>query len=55
VEIFARPAVEVEKRLLEAANLPTSDLTAEHVTEFFGCGSRQAPDGVVGSRGTQRA
>lgn len=36
------------RRLLEEAGLPTSDLTAAHFEHFFGCGSKDAPEGVVG-------
>lgn len=36
------------RRLLEEAALPTADLTPEHLEHFFGCGARDAPDGVVG-------
>ncbi len=35
-------------RLLEEAKLPTADLTAGHLEHFFGCGTQDAPRGVVG-------
>jgi amino-acid N-acetyltransferase len=35
-------------RLLEASQLPTSDLTDAHMADFFYCGSARAPVGLVG-------
>jgi len=35
-------------RLLEAAELPTSDLTDAHMADFFYSGSSAAPNGLVG-------
>jgi amino-acid N-acetyltransferase len=35
-------------RLLEAAALPSADLTDAHMEHFFYCGSASAPDGLVG-------
>jgi amino-acid N-acetyltransferase len=35
-------------RLLAEAKLPATGLTAQHLESFFGCGSEDAPRGVVG-------
>jgi hypothetical protein len=40
--ISAGPAPEAARRLLAAANLPTSDLTDEDLTSFFYCGPADA-------------
>lgn len=48
VEIVRSPVRAAVTALLEAANLPTSDLTDDHLEHFFFCGPRQAPTGVVG-------
>ncbi len=34
--------------LLQAAALPSADLTHAHLEHFFGCGDEGAPQGVVG-------
>ena len=47
-DVFPRPPEPVVRRLLEEAGLPTSDLTAGHFEHFFGCGAKDAPEGVVG-------
>lgn len=36
------------RALLEAAHLPTADLTSAHLEHFFGCGDAHAPQGVIG-------
>lgn len=46
--IERRPVRVGAVRLLEAAALPTSDLTDMHMEDFFYCGSADAPLGVVG-------
>lgn len=46
--IEKRPARVGAARLLEAAALPTSDLTDAHMDDFFYCGSPVAPVGLVG-------
>jgi amino-acid N-acetyltransferase len=46
--IERRPARHGAKQLLEAAALPTSDLTDAHMDDFFYCGSAAAPVGLVG-------
>jgi len=48
VDVFARPSLAVVKRLLADAGLPTADLAHRHLETFFGVGSPEAPDGVVG-------
>ncbi len=48
MHIFQQPAESQVLRLLGDAKLPTADLTPQHFEHFFGCGSRQAPQGVVG-------
>src|SRR5262245_36577709 len=46
--ISARPALEATVRLLQAAALPTEDLTAAHLEHFFHAGSADSPHAVVG-------
>ena len=46
--IFQRPTREGAAKLLEAAALPTSDLTDAHMQHFYFCGSRAEPAGLVG-------
>lgn len=46
--IEKRPARVGAIQLLEAAALPTSDLTDAHMDDFFYCGSPGAPVGLVG-------
>jgi amino-acid N-acetyltransferase len=46
--IERRPERAGATRLLEAAALPTSDLTDDHMEHFFYCGSANAPVGLVG-------
>jgi amino-acid N-acetyltransferase len=46
--ISAAPAPEAARRLLAAANLPTSDLTDEDLTSFFYCGPADAPSALIG-------
>lgn len=36
------------RRLLEESRLPSPHLAAGHLEHFFGCGPRDAPEGVVG-------
>lgn len=46
---FFRPSsVPAVAQLLAEAGLPSSDLTAAHLAHFLACGSRDAPDGIVG-------
>jgi amino-acid N-acetyltransferase len=47
-DIQPRPARAAATRLLEAANLPASDLTDEHLDHFFYCGPAASPAGIVG-------
>ena len=44
----ARPSLASITPLLEAADLPTSDLTESHLEHFFTCGPERAPTGLVG-------
>ena len=46
--IHRRPERTGAIRLLEAAALPTSDLTDAHMDNFFHCGSPAAPTALVG-------
>lgn len=46
--VFASPSLGAVKRLLADAGLPVTDLTSRHLETFFGVGSPEAPDGVVG-------
>jgi len=48
MEIFANPNESSVKQLLSEANLPTADITAQHLTHFFGCGLGPELEGVVG-------
>jgi amino-acid N-acetyltransferase len=48
MEIFANPNESSVKKLLSASELPTADITARHLTHFFGCGSDTELVGVVG-------
>jgi amino-acid N-acetyltransferase len=47
-EIARGPARTAITALLERANLPTADLTDEHLEHFFFIGPRAAPTGLVG-------
>jgi len=46
--VFRRPAQADVHRLLVAAQLPTDDLTPQHLENFFGCGPPERPLGVGG-------
>ena len=46
--ISNRPSLTVAVRLLQAAKLPTEDLTAAHCDDFFYAGPGAAPTGLVG-------
>ena len=48
MKIFSRPPETSVKRLLAESQLAVSDLTIEHLEHFFGCGSAQTLEGVVG-------
>lgn len=48
VAVFGRPSLASVERLLADAGLPTTDLTTAHLETFFGIGSPDALDGVVG-------
>ncbi|HEY6123930.1 MAG TPA: arsenic resistance N-acetyltransferase ArsN2 [Steroidobacteraceae bacterium] len=46
--ISARPSLAAVQSLLESAQLPTADLTADHCEHFFYLGSPATPAGLVG-------
>jgi amino-acid N-acetyltransferase len=48
MNVFPKPPASAVASLLTEAGLPSSDLAAAHLENFFGCGSTSAPDGVVG-------
>ena len=48
MDIYRKPSELEVKRLLAQAGLPATDISPSHLEHFFGCGSRQAPQGVVG-------
>jgi amino-acid N-acetyltransferase len=48
IDIVPRPSLQAAIALLEAAKLPTADLTAAHCEHFFYTGPAQAPTGLVG-------
>jgi amino-acid N-acetyltransferase len=48
MNVFPHPPASAVTRILGEAELPCSDLTPAHLKHFFGCGSTDAPDGIVG-------
>ena len=48
METFNQPSEIGVKRLLKASQLNSSDLTPEHLRHFFGLGTKEEPEGVVG-------
>jgi amino-acid N-acetyltransferase len=48
VDVFAKPALGAVRRLLADAGLPTSDLTGTQLETFFGAGTPDCPEGIVG-------
>jgi len=48
MNLIQRPAASAVKRLLDEAQLPTSDLTEAHLEHFLACGAHDALEGVVG-------
>lgn len=48
MHICRHPAEAAAKRLLAECHLPSSDLEPRHFEHFFGCGDKEAPQGVVG-------
>jgi amino-acid N-acetyltransferase len=48
MDIFNRPPEDSVRRLLSASQLDCSDLTAEHLNHFFGSGTKEEPEGIVG-------
>lgn len=48
VAISQKPTRRGATRLLASAGLPVSDLTDEHMREFFYAGTSEAPDALVG-------
>jgi len=47
-EIYRQPAAGHVASLLESAGLPSDDLNAAMLADFFACGDRDAPSGVIG-------
>lgn len=45
---FIKPSEAGIKRLLNASQLNSSDLTSEHLRHFFGLGAKEEPEGIVG-------
>jgi amino-acid N-acetyltransferase len=48
MDIFIRPSETGVKRLLNESQLISSDLTPEHLRHFFGLGTKEEPEDVVG-------
>lgn len=48
MNIFRNPAEPQVKTLLTECQLPTADLSPKSFEHFFGCGTADAPKGVVG-------
>ncbi len=48
MDIFANPTEPAVKQLLSESGLPISDITAQHLQHFFGCGSGLELEGLVG-------
>jgi L-amino acid N-acyltransferase YncA len=48
MNIFRNPSESAVKNLLAESNLPSSDLTVDHLKDFFGCGPKEKLNGVVG-------
>jgi amino-acid N-acetyltransferase len=48
VDISSNPNETAVKQLLSDSNLPTSDITAQHLQHFFACGSGPDLEGLVG-------
>lgn len=48
MNIYRHPPEAAVKELLSMCSLPTSDITSSYLEDFFGCGPKQAPEGVVG-------
>ena len=48
MDIFANPNAFAAKQLLSESGLPVADITAQHLQDFFGCGSGLELEGVIG-------
>ena len=48
MDIFANPDESAVKQLLSESSLPISDITAQHLQDFFGYGSGPELEGVIG-------
>jgi|OpeIllAssembly_1097287.scaffolds.fasta_scaffold476617_2 amino-acid N-acetyltransferase len=48
MDIFGTPNLSAVKQLLSESSLPISDITAQHLQHFFGCGSGLELEGLVG-------
>ena len=48
MDIFANPDESAVKQLLSESSLPISDITTQHLQDFFGYGSGPELEGVIG-------
>ena len=48
VDILNQPSLAGVKKLLSMSNLASSDLTAAHLRHFFGLGTKEELEGIVG-------
>jgi L-amino acid N-acyltransferase YncA len=48
MNIFRNPPESAVKKLLAESDLPSSDVTPDHLKHFFGCGTKERLTGVVG-------
>jgi len=48
MNIFHQPSEASVRKLLRLADLASSDLTPAHLRHFFGCGTNEALEGVIG-------
>jgi amino-acid N-acetyltransferase len=48
MDIFTNPDESAVKQLLSESGLPVADITAQQLQHFFGCGSGQELEGLVG-------
>jgi amino-acid N-acetyltransferase len=48
MDIFANPDESAVKKLLSESGLPISDITAQHLQHFFGCGSGPELEAMIG-------
>ena len=48
MKIFRHPPEDIARKLLDECNLPSSDLDSAHLASFFGCGSPEELEGIIG-------